>query len=281
MGTIFEYMDYREYLRLLFEKRKHDNSFYSYRLFSQKAGFKSPNFLKLVVDGKRNLTKASVFRVAKAFGLNKSESDYLENLVFLNQSKTLDEKNLYLSRVMRYRIKSDPKRIESSEFDYFSQWYNPVICELVTAVDFKGNYQVLADSVKPAITALEAQKSVELLERIGFIAKKDDGSYIRVSASFTTGPQVRSIAVANYHKSMMRLASESIERCAAAERDITAVTVAVSAETYSSIKEKLLRMRKEILELAENDKKPDKIMQLNLQFFPLSDDLNKRDGETI
>lgn len=281
MGTIFEYMDYRDYLRHLFEKRKHDNSFYSYRLFSQKAGFKSPNFLKLVVDGKRNLTKESVFRVAKAFGLNKSESDYLENLVFLNQSKTLDEKNLYLSRVMRYRVKSDPKRIETSEFDYFSQWYNPVLCELVTAIDFRGNYQALADAVKPPITASEAQKSVELLERIGFIIKKDDESYVRASASFTTGPQVRSIAVANYHKSMMGLASASIERFKAAERDITAVTFAVSAETFSNIKEKLSRLRKEILELAENDKKPDKIMQLNLQLFPLSGDLKKRDGETI
>lgn len=279
MGTIFEYMDYREYLRLLFEKRKADNPFYSYRLFSQKAGFKSPNFLKLVVDGKRNLTKESVYRVAKAFGLNKSESDYLENLVFLNQSKTLDEKNLYLTRVMRHRVKSDPKRIETSEFDYFSRWYNPVLCEMVTAVDFKENYQLLANAVVPSITAAEAQKSVALLLKLGFITRDENGRYSRVSASFTTGPQVRSIAVANYHKAMMKLGSESIERFRAAQRDITSVTVAVSEDTDRAIREKLQRLRREILELAEADKNPERIMQLNLQLFPLSEPLSGGDRE--
>jgi uncharacterized protein (TIGR02147 family) len=275
MGTIFEYMDYREYLRNLFDKRKTDNPYYSYRLFSQKAGFKSPNFLKLVVDGKRNLTKESVFRVAKAFGLNKSESDYLENLVFLNQSKTLDEKNLYLSRVMRHRVKCDPRLLESSEYEYYSQWYNPVICELVSAGVFSGDYRKIASAVVPAITAVEAEKSVELLLKLGLLEKKDDGTFTRTSASFTTGPQVRSVAVANYHKAMMRLAAESIERIAASDRDISSVTVAVSHDTYRMIREKLQRIRRELLELAEADKNPERVVQLNLQLFPLSGNLQQ------
>ena len=270
MGTIFEYMDYRDFLRQLFEQRKAEHSFYSYRLFSQKAGFKSPNFLKLVVDGKRNLTKASVYRVAKAFGLNKSESDYLENLVFLNQSKTLDEKNLYLSRIMRYRVKCNPRLLEASEYDYYSQWFNPVVIELVTAVDFRDDYRRLGSTVVPVITAAEAERSVALLLRLGMIVRNDDGTYRRAAASVTTGPQVRSVAVANYHKAMMRLASESIERFSAAERDISSVTVAVSEETRQLIQEKLQRLRKELLELAESDRQPQRVLQLNLQMFPLS-----------
>ena len=271
-------MDYRDYLRSLFEKRKADHPFYSYRLFSQKAGFKSPNFLKLVVDGKRNLTKESVYRVAKAFGLNKSESDYLENLVFLNQSKTLDEKNLYLSRILRYRVKCDPRLLESSEYDYYSQWYNPVICELVTALDFNGDFRRLGNAVVPAISAAEAEKSVALLIRLGFILKKEDGSYKRTAASFTTGPQVRSVAVANYHKAMMRLASESIERFAAGDRDITSVTVAVSIDACQTIREKLQRIRRELLELAEAERKPQRVVQVNLQLFPLSIELPRGEG---
>ncbi|MBN1575124.1 MAG: TIGR02147 family protein [Chitinispirillaceae bacterium] len=279
MGTIFEYMDYRDYLRSLFEQRKADHPFYSYRLFSQKAGFKSPNFLKLVVDGKRNLTKESVYRVAKAFGLNKSESDYLENLVFLNQSRTLDEKNLYLSRILRYRIKCDPKLLESSEYEYYSQWYHPVICELVTAIDFREDYRKLGATVIPAITAAEAEKSVALLLKLGFIMRREGKSYSRTSASFTTGPQVRSVAVANYHKAMMRLASESIDRFSAGERDITSVTVTVSDETCRMIREKLQRVRRELLELAEADRDAQRVVQLNLQLFPLSIRLPRGEGE--
>lgn len=279
MGSIFEYMDYRTYLRELFEKKKVDHPFYSYRLFSQKAGFKSPNFLKLVVDGKRNLTKESVYRVAKAFGLNKSESDYLENLVFLNQSKTLDEKNHYLARILKYRVKCDPKLLDSSEYEYYSQWYNPVVCELVTAADFGEDYRRLGNAILPSISAAEAEKSVTLLLKLGFISRKEDGSFQRTAASFTTGPQVRSVAVANYHKAMMQLASESIERFPSSERDITSVTAAVSEETCRIISEKLQLIRRELLELSESDSEPQKVVQLNLQLFPLSKNMNETGGK--
>lgn len=276
MKPIYEYMDYREYLRLLFEKKKLEHPFYSYRLFSQKAGFKSPNFLKLVIDGNRNLTKESVFKVIKAFNLNKREADYFENLVFLNQSKTLEEKNLYLTRLLRHRVKTDARKLEESEYEYYTSWYNPVIRELATAVDFRGDFRKLGSMVSPPITAREAQKSVELLLKLDFLRQKKDGSYEKTSACLTTGPQVRSVAVANYHKAMMRLASESIERFPAEKRDITSVTISVSEESYTAIIEKLRALRKELLELAESDMNPEKVAQLNLQLFPVSIDFKSR-----
>ena len=68
----------------------------------------------------------------------------------------------------------------------------------------------------------------------------------------------------------MRIAAGSIERFTAAERDISSVTVAVSDETVRVMQEKLQRFRRELLELAELDRQPQRVMQLNLQFFPLS-----------
>ena len=276
MKSLFEYMDYREYLRFMFEEKKKEHAFYSYRFFSQKAGFKSPNFLKLVVEGNRNLTKESVFKVVKAFSLNKREADYFENLVFLNQSSSLEEKNLYLMRLMKHRVKSDPRKLEESEYEYYSQWFNPVIRELVTAYDFNGDFKKLGAAVVPQISAADAEKSVRLLCKLKLIEKCSDGSYVKTAISLTTGPQVRSIAVTNYHKAMMRLASESIERIPAQYRDITSVTLSVSEETYKSIVDKLAQFRKELLEMAETDQQVHKVVQMNLQLFPLSDSLDFR-----
>jgi len=267
---VFEYMEYREFLRDMFNERKRMHSIYSYRLFSLKAGFKSPNFLKLVIDGDRNLTKESIFRVAKAFSLNKKESEYFENLVFFNQSRTLEEKNIYLSRVVKYRSKTDSRILDESEYEYYSKWYNPVVRELVTAVDFKGDYRRLGASVIPAISEQDAVRSVELLERLKFIERQSDGRYRMNELSLTTGLQVRSVAVANYHKEMMRIASESIERIPKSERDISSVTIKLSDENYRTAIEKIQLMRKEILELSEIDDKPGIIAQFNLQIFPVT-----------
>ncbi|MBD3316782.1 MAG: TIGR02147 family protein [Chitinivibrionales bacterium] len=136
MKDLFEHMNYREYLADYYAEKKARRACYSYRLFSRKAGFASPNFLKLVIEGQRNLSKDSVFKFSKALGFNKREAEYFENLVFFNQSKTLEEKNAYLSNLMRFRGRVDPAKIERSEYAYFSQWYHPVIRELIASVDF-------------------------------------------------------------------------------------------------------------------------------------------------
>jgi uncharacterized protein (TIGR02147 family) len=280
MTPIFDYMDYRAYLRDFFEEKKRELRFYSYRLFSQKAGLRSPNFLKLVIKGERNLSKQSVYKFSKALGLTKKEIDYFENLIFFNQSKTLEEKNLFLPRIMKYRHKSDPKKIEESEYAYYSNWYNPVVRELVGAEDFNGDFKKLGAAVVPQISASEAEASVALLLKLKFIVRAKDGAYRKTTLSLTTGPQVRSVAVANYHKSMMRLASDALERFPAENRDITSLTLAVSQETRRAIIERLQQLRTELLEMAEQDERADRIVQLNLHMFPLSQALKKSEGQT-
>ncbi|MBD3393676.1 MAG: TIGR02147 family protein [Chitinivibrionales bacterium] len=271
MKPVFEYMNYRDFLRDYYAEKKEQHSFYSYRLFSQKAGFKSPNFLKLVVEGQRNLSKESVFKFCRALGLKKKESDYFENLVFFNQSKSLEEKNAYLTRLMRHRARPGAKKIEKGEFAYYSEWYHPVVRELAVALDFKDDFRKLGQAVVPAISAADAEKSVRLLLDLGFVKTDGQGAYWKTSASLTTGAMVRSVAIANYHKAMLQLASDSIERFGSGERDVESLTVSVSEETYRLMMKKAQDfLVKELLPMAEADKKSERVAQINVQIFPLS-----------
>jgi uncharacterized protein (TIGR02147 family) len=270
MKPIFEYLNYRDFVRDFFQEKKQKHAYYSYRLFSEKAGFKSPNFLKLVMENQRNLTKDSVFKICKAIKLKKKEAEYFENLVFFNQSKSLDEKNHYLKGVMKFRKYAEPHNVEKDELKYFSNWYHPVVRELACAIDFRDDYRRLGKCVVPAITADEAERSVRLLVELGYIKKRSDGTYKMMSTNITTGPQIRSVAVSNYHREMLNLASQSIERFTAAERNITSQTLSLSDESIKIAVEKLNELRKELFILAEEDKKANKVMQINFQVFPLS-----------
>lgn len=142
MVRIFDYMNYRDYLRDFFEEKKRELRFYSYRLFSLKAGFKSPNFLKLVIKGERNLSKQSVYKFSKALNLSKTETDYFENLIFFNQSKTPDEKSFFLSRITEYPVRNDPRKTALTEGNGSWLWGSkPVIRELIQEVDSKKAFQ--------------------------------------------------------------------------------------------------------------------------------------------
>jgi uncharacterized protein (TIGR02147 family) len=276
MNPLFEYMNYRDYLRDYYAEKKKQHAFYSFRLFAQKAGFASPNFFKLVVDGKRNMSKESAFRFSKALGHSKKEAEYFENLVFFNQSKTLEEKNAYLANLMKFRKNADPKKIEQSEYAYYSAWYIPVIRELVIAMDFYDDFKKLGRAVVPAISAIEAEKAVKLLLELGYIRKNGGGHYEQSSVFLTTGPAVRSLAVANFHKAMMQRAAESLERFPADKRDVSCLTVGVSENTFTTMVSRIAEFRKELLALTESDTNMSKIVQVNFQLFPLSINLDDK-----
>ena len=88
MNSLFEYMNYRDYLRDYYAEKKKQHAFYSFRLFAQKAGFASPNFFKLVIDGKRNMSKESVFRFSKALGhIRKRSPSILKTSFFSTRAK--------------------------------------------------------------------------------------------------------------------------------------------------------------------------------------------------
>ena len=73
---VFEYLDYRSFLKDMYAYRKRRDPVFSYRYFSGKAGFASPNFLKLVIDGQRNLSHTSMLKIAKGFGLKGNEMEF-------------------------------------------------------------------------------------------------------------------------------------------------------------------------------------------------------------
>src|ERR1700678_2834375 len=91
--NVFEYDDYRDLLKDLFSSYKAKDSKFSHRFFSRIAGFKSPNFLIKVMQGKSNLSEESIEKFVKGFKLNSQEGKFFKNLVLLNQAKTLEEKD--------------------------------------------------------------------------------------------------------------------------------------------------------------------------------------------
>ena len=59
---VYDFLDYRAYLRAYYEAAKRTQRSFSFRSFSKLAGLRSPNFLKLVIEGERNLGADSVPR---------------------------------------------------------------------------------------------------------------------------------------------------------------------------------------------------------------------------
>ncbi|MDO8520020.1 MAG: TIGR02147 family protein, partial [Deltaproteobacteria bacterium] len=199
---LFRYLDYRRFLKDWHAGAKKSRSF-SFRSFSQKAGFGSPSFFKLVMEGKRNLTEKSLAKFVTGLGLNRQEQEFFRNLVFFNQSQTHVEKDFYYQHLLRSKKFSEQKPIEKQQYEYYSTWYHPVIRELAVAASFDGTPEWLSNRIYPTVTPAQAEKSLSLLAGLGFIRKNKAGKWEQASVVVSTGAELASLVVHNYHKSLL------------------------------------------------------------------------------
>lgn len=267
--NLFYYLNYRQYLKDVYTAGKKKRGSFSFRLFSKKAGFASPNFLKLVMDGKRNLTEKSLIPFMKGLNLNKQECDFFRNLVFYNQASSVKERDLYYHQLIQSRKFNQLKPLEKNQYDYCAEWYHAVIRELVTSPDFDGTPEWIASHIYPTITPSQARRSIELLAQLGLIVKKA-GGFEQVTPLVSTGAEVTSLALFQYHVHILDLAKTALEKLPQTERDISSLTLGISPELLPRLKTKIQEFRQEILKLVSTENQPRGVVQLSIQMFPVT-----------
>lgn len=99
MPSVYEYKDYRLFLKAHYQAKKRLDLSFTYRRFSLAAGLKSPNMLKLVIDAKKNLTNASTVAFAHALELSADEREFFFNLVQYNQSENARESKFFQAKL--------------------------------------------------------------------------------------------------------------------------------------------------------------------------------------
>jgi len=268
--TVFEYDNYRAYLKDLYGFYKKTKPQFSYRYFSQKAGFRSPNFLKLVIEGKRNLSPERIERFTSALKLNKKETEFFRILVHLNQARTIGEKKLYAEQLMQFRSFRYIHPLRQDQYRYYAEWYNIPIRELTILSDFSEDPGWIARSLLPPISPQQAQKALDLLLQLGLLERDESGRLVQADAFISTGDEVTSTSVANYHREMIQKGSEALDRFPGPDRDISSVTMALSDKGFQEIKSLIQKFRKELLAIADQDQRPEGVYQINFQLFPLA-----------
>lgn len=267
--NIFSFDDYREFLKALIRHRKKNGQIFSYRWFSQRAGLTSPNFLNLVIKGHRHLSSTSIEKVIEIFHLTKDEGNFFRNLVYFNKSKTLTQKEHFASQLLRSRKFLNEHPLSKEQFEYYSEWYNIPTREILSLKAKPNNEEEISQTLVPSISKQEAKNALEKLMALGLVEFKE-GRYWTVQESVSTGHKFSNFGVVQYHKKMMSLAAEALDRFSSAEREISSVTIGLSEKTFFKVKKEIEDFRSRLMAMAESDSEKERIYQLNFQLFPLS-----------
>jgi uncharacterized protein (TIGR02147 family) len=268
MVDIFAYTDFRKFLSDAWTERKAADKRFSHRAIATRAGFASSAFFGRILSGDANLTPTAALRLAEVFRLDRTETRYFEHLVLFDQARSQEERALFLDRIVAWR-KGRVPQLESDQIEFCENWWVVVMREVLDLVESEGDPKALAKILRPAITAAQAKHALDVLERLKMIAKNPQGLWRKTEAILTTG-NLEAAAIETFRRDTLRLAGEAIDRFPREDRSISTLTVTLSPATFERLRDRFRHLRREILDMAREDREADRVIQVNIQAFPLA-----------
>lgn len=271
---IFSYHDYREFLVSWFGYIKVIDASKTLREISRTADL-SPGYLPLVLSGQRSLTLKSLKKLLPPLKLKPTEQSYLKLLVNLGEASTQEERSNALKQIQRFGSYKNKNKRELEVYKYLSRWYLVAIRELVSVQGFRWDAKWIQSKLKRHVPTIEIEKAMDFLGEHGFVTVNKDGEASVPNKSLNCEGGIFQLALADYRREMLMLASESIDKTEKDLRSLTGYTFAVDKENVDAVKKILAEAQSKIVELEQKQKKANAVYHVEMSFFPLSEESNE------
>lgn len=268
MVSVFDYSDFRKFIRDRFEMLRSEREGFSHRRFTRLAGFSSPSVLSGLIEGRRGLSDEGAKKVSKGLKLNAIESEYFILLVKLGNARTSSERDEILETIRRSKRLSKRRLLAVAEYSYGRQWFYPVVRELIamgiSSVDD------LKHSILFEISSSDLERCLNDLQLLKLVEIKYDRLCVTENLVMTT-QECPSETLVQYHKSLIHKSLEALDTFDRDQRDFKAATISISMEALPQIKKELYRFLTYLVKKYEGtDSHSKAVLQLNTQAFLLA-----------
>ncbi len=275
-----EYTDFREYLKdfYLYKKQLLSNPVrsYSYATFSAAADIKSPNYLKLIIDGQRNLSDGMIKKFARALQLSKQDTEEFAALVHYGQAKDPLERNRRLKVLADIRVKQQVQsgKIKEEVMNKVPSWVTWVLYSLVDQenVSFEGSQ--LKEVLKNRVRSEDIQKALETLINNGDLVKDESGQFRKGRNLIEGSADIPPALVRKLQAELIYLGMESLFQDDPSVREFGAFTMALTKEEFDQVKFEVRKLRKRLYKdfhVKREQSKGERVYQLNFQLFPVTE----------
>jgi uncharacterized protein (TIGR02147 family) len=129
----------------------------------------------------------------------------------------------------------------------------------------------------PRIKPRDVRQAITTLEKINLIHKDRSGRYRRTDVMISTGEHFKTVMISKFQGEMIELAGDALKKIPREQRDFSTVTLSIDNAAWENIKSRCAQFRKEILSIASKVDKPDRVVQVNIQGFPVTAENIKTD----
>ncbi len=279
--TLGEYTDFRLYLKDVYEFRRRTESTgmraYSYSTFSAAADIRSPNYLKLIIEGRRNISDDMITKFARALRLNRLDTEEFRALVRYGQANEPMDRNQFLKELSDLRSKRAfaAGEINQQNWDKVPDWIGWVLFAMSeqSRVDF--DPASLQKLFRAKASTEDIKASLQKLLDSGDLARSEATGDVYKARDLVESPQDLPVAlIRKLQAELIYLGIESLFRDSPKEREFGAMTVALTEEEFNQVRFELRQLRKRLqrdASVKRKTTKADRVYQMNIQLFPLTD----------
>ena len=279
--VVTDFMNYREFLQKYFDYKQTltRNSLrpYSWSDFSAAADLKSPNYLRMVIEGQRNLSIKMAERFGFAMQLSRRQVDEFRTLVQYNQATDPAERNHFLKELNQIRLQNKLKSgdIRKEDWQKWPDWVGWVLYAMIDQKGVQANPVWIRKLMREKVSLEELRKSIKTLLDLGLIEVNVKTGLWEKAKSFIEGAdEIPVDIVRKLQSQLMELGLESLYRDPAEEREFGSLTLALTRHEFEELRFQLRKIRKQVHKdqsIRRMSTKGDRVYQLNIQLFPVTE----------
>jgi len=276
LPSIFDYMDYREFLSDWFAAKKRADPTYSYARFAQESGG-SKSTLANVLRGARHPRPASQDQFAHAMGMSPEERNYLGVLVELSSAQSEARRQQTLERILsneRYgQVRMAETEGDENIARYLEHWYLPAIRELASIGGFQADAEWIVGRLTPKITREQAQRALDTLFDLGLLVTDEQGVVRAREPEIRTKRQSHQTSVARFYRTAIPTLLERMDSSKWKRQHLRTATLSLPASAIPEAKRKIDALMDQLGAMQHPDS-PDGTMQVYqaaVQLLPLSE----------
>jgi len=222
----------------------------------------------MIARGERSTTADACADLCRVMGLSAQERKYVGVLVEREHAKSPATVVIAENKLAALRPVGADHVIDSDAFEIVSQWYHLTIVEMTEIKSFRPDPGWIASELGASVTPAMVISSLELLLRLGLLAKTPEGSYRKTHERLRTTANIPSIAIRSCHKQLIQKAYNAVERQSVDERFLSTLTFPVPAHKLNEARQLIAEFRDQFVSTLRTQNEPyDEIYHLNIQFF--------------
>lgn len=269
--NIYNYTDYRAFLKDYIKAQKTLIPHYSLGLWSRKMGISSTSVLVNVLTGKRNPGPSLQKKIIGHFNFDQAEIEYFKDLVKL--SKMTSDPRLALGmmeKMKRQNNQDDLKVLNESAYTTTTKLSYQTLIAMVQLPEFKEDAEWIAKKMDLQMSASEIQTALQDLINFGVLVRNEQGQ-LKVAAKKVKASQaLPENAQLQLQTEVLETAKMSLRTHALTERDFSARCLNIREENLPMLKEYIKEFQDKIAELFEESTSSSKVYLVNVNLMPLT-----------